>query len=290
MGALLLLASLAAAQFTGQVVYDTDDRVELHQLSDPRLLAIARSAVALFAAKNVDEDGTVRSQHYGRHYRLCRDEPFWDQPSGPDCSGTLIGPDLVLTAGHCVTSRAACARTRFVFGFAMATADQELSRVSPSDVYRCGALLGRLDQPAGADWALVRLDRAVSGRPPAKIWTGAVATGTPLVIAGYPAGLPLKIAAGARVTKASHPAYFEADLDAYAGNSGSGVFHAQTGELLGVMVRGDAPDFVRKGNCKVSNVCRGVRVCGGQDVTRASAIRMPAALRLSGLADVLDRL
>jgi hypothetical protein len=55
--------------------------------------------------------------------------------------------------------------------------------------------------------------------------SGTVSTGTGVLVIGHPATLPQKIAGGAMV-KGVGSSYFEADLDAYGGNSGSPLLDA----------------------------------------------------------------
>ena len=62
--------------------------------------------------------------------------------------------------------------------------------------------------------------------------------GTPLVMIGHPSGLPQKISDKAKVL-AIRPNGFTTDLDAFQGNSGSAVFNASNGELLGILVNGN---------------------------------------------------
>ena len=45
---------------------------------------------------------------------MCPDERFAAQPANADCSATLIAPDIMLTAGHCINS---CGDSRFVFDY-----------------------------------------------------------------------------------------------------------------------------------------------------------------------------
>lgn len=280
--------------FQPAMYYGKDHRKDLYEIQDARLLDIADSAVAVFDASDVRIDGgeaRLKTKSYGKQYKLCRSEKFYDQREGANCSGTLIAPDLVLTAGHCVTSQRSCEKLRFVFGFSLPQPDRDATRVPAGEVYGCGRLLDRQDQAEGADWAVVRLDRPVAGHRPARLRYAPPRLGAGLVMAGFPSGLPLKLAPGARVTDTSHRRYYQADLDAFAGNSGSGVFLEETGELAGIMVRGPEPDFARRGSCRVTYRCRGgVERCGSQDVTRLTEILVPPALRPSFGRDVSSRL
>lgn len=274
LAAVLARAVPAAAQVDGQVIYGSDDRIDLYQAESAQLRSLADSTVALMQASDVKaEGGTSRlvTEHYGTGNGLCKDEPFYDQVTAAFCSGSLVAPDIIMTAGHCVTSESACAGTKFVFGFSVKEKGKMPLTVATKDVYGCKKLLGREQVNDGADWALIKLDRAVSGHIPLKLnLTGVITNKTPIVVIGHPAGLPTKIAGGADVRDASKPGFFIANLDTYGGNSGSAVFNAKTGLVEGILVRGET-DYVYRGSCRVSNVCTDDG-CRGEDVTKISSV------------------
>lgn len=292
---LLVLGGPARA---GLLIYGEDDRQDLHQVADPAVRALADSTAALFRASGVDlasRPGTavLRTAEFGTANNLCVDEPFRDQPRGAHCSGALVGPDLLLTAGHCVRDEAACRATRFVFGFSLGSADADPRSLPAENVYGCGALVAR--RVAGAvDYALVRLDRAAAGRAPLLLnRRGGVAAGTGLFVIGHPSGLPAKVAGGAAVRAVREPVLV-ANLDTYAGNSGSPVFNAGTRRVEGILVRGDR-DFVFDDaqGCHRSN-----RVADdggrGEDVLMLSAVSelgpLPAPRRAEAGMRAVERL
>jgi len=288
------LAAPAAAQMRTKVIYGDDGRIDLWQTTDARLLALADSTVALFEGSAVTLDGAVArlaTQNYGERMNLCKEEPFFEQPMGAFCSGSLVAPDVIMTAGHCVTSAEACAGVKFVFGFAIKEKGAAPTSVPAGDVYGCKELIGREQVGDGADWALVRLDRKVAGRAPLKLnLGGAIAEKTPVLVIGHPAGLPVKIAGGANVRDASKPGFFVANLDTYGGNSGSAVFNAETGLVEGILVRGER-DYVYNGSCRVSNRCPNDG-CRGEDVTKIANVadKIPAAAHESRVAELRPRL
>lgn len=289
--AVFLGLGVAAAQVIPEVIYGDDDRLDVYQVEKANLRALARSTVGLFSASDVTLDdatgvAALKTDSYRDSYNLCPDEEFVEQRTGAFCSGSLIAPDLIMTAGHCVRSEAACRNTKFVFGFAIESEGAGTpSSVPAAQVYGCSALVGREEVGTGADWALVRLDRPVTDREPLLTTReDAPAPGLPLVVIGHPAGLPTKIAGGASVRDPSPKGYFTANLDTYGGNSGSAVFNAYTGDVVGILVRGEQDyEWDSARSCRKSKVCP-AEGCRGEDVTKVSAVKMPAPAEPSWMA------
>lgn len=287
----------ASAQVEGQVIYGSDDRIDVYQTDNAKLRSLADSTVALMQASSVKAEGAVaklETEPYGPGNGLCKDEPFYEQVTAAFCSGSLVAPDVIMTAGHCVTSDSSCANTKFVFGFAVKEKGKMPTSVPAKEVYGCAKLLGREQINDGADWALIKLDRAVTGHAPLKLnKTGQIENKTPIVVIGHPAGLPTKIAGGAEVRDASKNGYFVANLDTYGGNSGSAVFNAKNGNVEGILVRGEQ-DYTYRGSCRVSNVCP-ADGCRGEDVTKISVVneKLPGLQhqdRVAGLNDTFASL
>lgn len=267
----LLLAVPSFAQVGPDVIYGNDDRLDLYQVENTRLREAADSTVALFQASQVSATGALSVRPYGTGMSLCPDEPFYEQVNGAFCSGSLIAPDVIMTAGHCIRSESACQGTKFVFGFAVKSKGVNPTSVPPGEVYGCKKLIASEVVGTGADYALVKLDRPVTNHRPLKFnRAGDPANGTPVLVIGHPAGLPVKIAGGSKVRDASPGGYFVANLDTYGGNSGSAVFNATNLNVEGILVRGEN-DYVWRGSCRVSQVCADDG-CRGEDVTKMSSV------------------
>lgn len=262
-------------KFSANVIYGTDGRLDLYQVTDDRLKALADSTVALVKNSNVSISGSVATligKNYGTDMNLCSDEKFREQDTAAFCSGTLVGADLILTAGHCIEDITDCQSTSLVFGFAVKAVGVLPKTVNASEVYRCKEIIKTQRVNNGADFAVIRLDRSVANHAPRALRaTGDVTADASLVVIGHPVGLPTKITTGGKVRSLASTEFFVADLDTYGGNSGSGVFNLSTGLIEGVLVRGEQ-DFTSRGSCVVSKVCA-EGTCRGEDVTKISMVR-----------------
>jgi MYXO-CTERM domain-containing protein len=210
---------------------------------------------------------------------VCTTQRFVTQPVAGFCSGTLIAPDLLLTAGHCIDDDS-CADMSFVFDYYMTDANT-LQTITADDVYTCSDVVVNLVEDS--DYSIVRLDRPVVGRTPAVVDDDAAALpdNRRLIVNGYPSGLPLKIDDGGRVRdrRADTLDFFVANLDTFGGNSGSGVFDRGTRELVGILVRGETDYVEAPSGCFRVNVCPN-EGCRGEDSTYA--FRAIEALCASG--------
>ena len=245
------------------VVYGQDDRDDIYAHDDP----VWADSVAGFTIALVSTPGRIDAADPNdvrlnaptlAELGVCADERFAAQLVAADCSGKLIAPDLVLTAGHCVTNSSDCAATQLLFNYYMTSATTRQT-ITAEDVYTCAELVvHRLD--AQLDYAVLRLDRPVSRRTPAMMTTARerLPAGTGLILSGFPSGLPIKIddGGGVRDPGSQDLTFFRANLDSFGGNSGSGVFDATTRALVGILVRGEI-DYVldEQAGCGRVNVC-----------------------------------
>jgi S1-C subfamily serine protease len=260
-----------------RVIYGEDDRRDLFDSrNDPRFLELAKSTAIVVKRADLQVDSQSKSYHlpmdtFGAAQNLCPTEPFFDQPTPGFCSGFLVGDDLFVTAGHCIRTANDCEGTSFVFNFGYDHQGRDLNTIEQDDVYHCQSIVAqKLEGGQGKDYAVVKLDRAVVGREPVKLRrSGALRPGEGVTVIGHPSGLPTKITSSAKVrANASEAPFFVANLDTYGGNSGSAVFNTTTGDVEGILVRGET-DFVYRGGCAISNHCT-ESGCRGEDVSKAS--------------------
>ncbi len=270
--------SALAANGTGnheKVIYGDDDRQDIYDVKNSRDVDLAASTVVLIAADKLTKTGDkydISADTFEREFGLCDTEPFKDQPTGGFCSGSLVAEDMIITAGHCITNAAECASTKFVFGYAVTKEGEYPTSAAASEVVGCKEIIARKQEAAGADFAVIRLDRKITTHAALKINRAAdLKAGDNVGVIGHPSGLPVKVAFGkSMVRDVSKAGYFVANLDTYGGNSGSAVFNTKTGLVEGILVRGET-DFVNKDGCRVSNVCKADK-CRGEDVTKIANV------------------
>lgn len=250
-----LTSNIAIAKDNTKVIYGNDDRYDVVDHGDAKLRELAKSVAGQVKSSKLS---SIDAEFFGFPKRtlqdmgVCKEERFSQQRTLPRCTGFLVAPDVIATAGHCVTSMSDCLNHKWVFDYTKGT-----DKVAKKNVYSCTKVLGQkltMGIFATKDYAIVKLDRPVEGRKPLKLkMKGNPKTGTNIAVIGHPSGLPLKIAGGAKITKKRFN-FFYANLDTYGGNSGSPVFDEKSGEVLGILIQG-ARDYVRSpvSFCQVSN-------------------------------------
>ena len=270
---LLTLGLSIQANAEQTIIYGEDNRVDVDQMDQPQIKHISKSIagrVLNFKIEDVDahkvsfgEPALLSDPWRGN---VCADERFASQPTVTDCTGFLVGEDLLVTAGHCLTpggtkvenaTTRACDSYSWVFDYKVDGNDEfDLNSVPKKNVYKCKEVIFAIHERED-DYAIIKLDRKVEGREPLKLSTKKPALESEIFVIGHPSGLPLKYADGAQV-KIMHENFFAANLDTFGGNSGSPVFNKVTNEVEGILVRGDT-DYVMSQfegeSCRRVNTC-----------------------------------
>lgn len=275
-----------------KVIYGEDSRVDLGEVQDGLFYDLAKSTAAMVPRQSIQERGsfaTITGSLLADR-GVCRDERFADQVTAAQCSGFLVAPDLLVTAGHCITGQRACDSHQWVFDFSIDVGSHyQLGstefEVDTRNVYACTEIIEQLvDRSTGDDYALIRLDREVEDRLPLEFRrSGEIVDRTSLVVIGHPTGLPTKVASDSWVRDNRDQAFFVANLDTFGGNSGSAVFDAYNGVVEGILVRGEQ-DYVfdHEQNCRRPKRCE-LNGCRGEDVARIT--RIPNLLEYTDLPD-----
>jgi len=275
-----LLGSLNLTNAAVQkVIYGEDDRV-LVENSDNELYKKLAASTAVQIKENkltLSEDGLSYkidpTKLQESFMNVCSDERYADVINAGNCSGFLVGEDLLVTAGHCMRSDFDCENGKWAFNYQQDKLGAA-SELDASEVYGCSEIVNQsLSSASKNDFALIKLDRKVEGREPLKFRSeGRIPVGTPLVVIGHPSGLPTIVADGAFVRDEDNDFFFKANLDTFGGNSGSAVFNADTGEVEGILVRGER-DYKLDSSAGCNRVyqCENDE-CRGEDVTRITNI------------------
>lgn len=248
-----------------KVIYGKDDRLEMYQFVGSPLAYLGDSVAAMVERKNIKKslignymEISMNVPSLKEAYGFCGPENFDNQPTAGMCTGFLVHPKIIVTAGHCYASfrRDMCKKANWVFDYKVRrNSDGMKMEIRPENIYRCKKVHREvMDMRTGVDYSIVELDREVYDREPVKLNRDSIARkGDRLLIMGHPMGLPLKVASNARVIK-NGKVFFPTNLDSFQGNSGSPVFNLKTGEVEGILVRGKA-DLYKRNSCYKVNYC-----------------------------------
>ena len=268
---LLISSTAGAGTEREKVIYGVDNRMDAPLHANKALRAISPAVAARIPKSDmVERNGifSLPSTTLRSSMGVCTTERFSTQRTAAECTGFLVGPDILVTAGHCMQNMADCQEHYWGFDFLYTT-----RALAKDQVFECSSIISR-ELSATNDYAIIRLNKVALGRTPLKIRkAGSISSTDNLAVLGHPSGLPLKIADGG-IVRAVNPTkkFFTADLDTYGGNSGSPVVNTTTLEGEGILVRGEN-DYVYDNSkrCYKSNVCA-MGACRGEDVTKITSL------------------
>ena len=256
-------------------VFGFDDRTLVTPHSAHYLRGRSTAVGILWSFIEKDESSPPSYKIYTEplHKLFCTNEKFSSQPSlNFACSGFLVGPDLLATAGHCMVNFGIsqnepglfCESYGWLFGYESGTGGNvHLDNIPEKNYYKCKKIVYAIkeDDPPYRDYALVQLDRTVEGREPLVLSTENVKVHDSIYMLGYPMGIPLTLSNNARVlVYEEQDTSFYTDLDAFDGNSGSAVFNRKN-QVVGILVGGTPLEsFISlkedsKNSCYVYNKC-----------------------------------
>ncbi|WP_372652141.1 serine protease [Halobacteriovorax sp.] len=271
-----------------KVIYGENNRFEPHEIENNKIVHASKSVAAIisnYSLKKIGDKTEIISLNLGDTINYCSSVPYQEQTIAASCSSFLIGPDIILTAGHCIKTEWECNSKSFVFDYRQDLLGKKEGpykrfRVPNSNIYKCAKILDRKLESDGnlEDWAIIKLDRIVEDREPLTYRKyGKMDTDSKLSLIGFPSGLPLKIAENGTLRSDKNEHYFVAELDAFHMNSGSPVINESTLEVEGVLVRGEK-DVVNTLGCYDLVVCK-EGTCRGEDVSRITTIPFEKYLR-----------
>lgn len=259
-----------------KVLYGEDNRLDYFESNDNLMKELSMAtAVQVMNTSLPKTDSTYTLNGKTMvEVGMCKTERFSNQLTAGDCSGFLVSPTTLVTAGHCVDRVEDCADHSWVFDYANREKVESSFKFSEDQVYHCTKIIERIkDRTTEEDYAVLELDRPVKGRPVLSFRTsGKPADDASFTVIGHPMGLPTKIISSADMRDNNRTHYFRINSDTYGGSSGSPVIDSKTGIVEGILVRGDV-DFEPTENDCLSSVVRGINAGRGEDVTRITTIK-----------------
>lgn len=268
--ALILSLSSFLSLSSQAAIFGNDDRQPVYASSQSATLGRSAAIAVLTGNSTFHPDKSLDIDVNPLSETLCRDQKFsGDISLSYACTGFLVGPDLLITAGHCVSNHSEvknetggyCEVFDWMFDYqASPTSMPQTKGISSDKLYHCKQIVYAVQDevPPFRDFALIQLDRPVTDRKPLTLSTSPVTRGDAVTMLGYPLGTPLKLSKNAKVTLTNPEAKsFVTNLDAFDGNSGSPVFNAQQ-EVVGILVSG-TPQFSlirqEERGCSIYNRC-----------------------------------
>ena len=262
-----------------EIIHGEDNRLQTFESVDKEVIKLGE-AVAIITNKSKLHH--FNSNYYifsapslGEKLNLCEGQRFKEEPTLGHCSGFLVEKDLFVTAGHCITKEANskdqiernCKRLRIVFNYnneELKENSKETGKtktVKKQNVYRCEKVVGyhyKKTKFQLKDYAVIKLDRPANKVTPLKIRKhGYPNENDKLMTIGHPLGIPQKVSNEARIfpfAKENDENFFSAfikrrhifyaNLDTFAGNSGSPVINEDTLKVEGIFLGGDEEDFI----------------------------------------------
>lgn len=277
-------AALANVNREPRIIRPPDDRADYHATT-AALKAIGDSVAAQIDRNSLTENGdgtfTLNASTLGEDNNpLCAGERFGDQPTAASCTATLVAPDILITAGHCLDedgTRVDLNTIYFVFDYAVKQEGVNPATFTADQVYTASEVIALANVANTADdWAVVRLSRAATGRAAVGVRSsGEIATGDSVVAIGFGAGLPMKFSDNATVQTLVEFG-FEADFDIIGGNSGGPIVNPATGLVEGVLSADQGiDDFLEDGDCFRATVCPQDPGCDASFTLLASVMNAP---------------
>lgn len=257
------LASMAA-------IFGTDERTAVTERSPFLNVASSTAVAVLNSIWSESLPGKIQIEADSLEGTICPEEKFSKDPSlSYACTGFLVGPDLLVTAGHCSVNvgesrnetETYCQAFTWLFDYRQDSSGRvNLKEIPAENHYKCKKTIYavREEKPPYRDFALVQLDRPVKGRTPLKLSAEPLKTDEKLTMMGHPLGTPLKLSSNAKVLLNNpNRESFLTSLDAFEGNSGSPVFN-QKNEVIGILVGGTPSESlieVPTRQCRKYNRC-----------------------------------
>ena len=241
-----LILMILAIGFNTYGIYGVDNRKDFYELENPKLKELSK-AVAFQVQRHRELSGwkflkrwtILTDSFYNKN--VCSDQDFSYQPAMlNNCTGVLVGPKLLLTAGNCMTEHYCWNDLYYwMFNYSLKSKDNFSNKRLRKNFYTCKKVIKRVYDPKNANsYTLLELNKVVEGVKPVKVnFNDNLSIGDELITMGHIDGLPLKIAPDSQV-KDMNEKLFILNSDIAGSSKGSPVFNAQTYELEAIQIYG----------------------------------------------------
>lgn len=155
--------------------------------------------------------------------------------------------NLVFTARHCTDDMENKEKkVRFIFDFRSGKKPNEnyiiddengILRIPTKNIYKFKKIVAKgMSSPDNPwDWAIVKVDREITGRKPLSInFDKIIKTSDTVYMLGHPKGMPMKFTKG--VVSLETQQHFNANVDGFRGNSGSPLINDD--KVVGIFIKG----------------------------------------------------
>ncbi len=256
-----------------RLISDLNPEQESIQITQSRSVLIQ---IPKWRVTSEDTDNiSIQTKSLESGMNFCSDEKFSEMPLVGSCTAFLVGPDLLLTAGHCIKDKYECQKNYWALdyndslGF-MGT--DGVVTIKKENLITCAQLVSQSEN-IKLDYALIKINRKLSERAPLSIRRiGKIDDADSLEVIGHPMGLPKIFTNEAIIRNNSLTYTFVTNADTFSGNSGSPVINSKTHLVEGILIRGDQ-DFSMDIDlsCNRSYHCFG-NECRGETVQRTTVL------------------
>jgi V8-like Glu-specific endopeptidase len=276
--------SASARSFIGggmnKAIYGSNNIFATHKIQDPHKRVLAQSTALMISRYLIQPafvDGLymMGSNKLKMKAPVCDDNPWKEYNALGTCSATLVAPDKLLTAGHCISKHAwDCVQKSYVFDARQDFyTNSKMQYFTEDQIYHCKSVIAhKLDANTGMDYAIVQLDRKVS-RTPINLYSYEKSEEKEgIFMIGHPLGLGSMTSDTGAVRSVEDENFYVGAIDSFAGNSGAPVFKSDSLSITGMLVRGEE-DFTwnNEKRCFNFKIC-GENECRGEDIIKIERI------------------
>jgi V8-like Glu-specific endopeptidase len=267
--------------YTDKAIYGNDTRMNICELDDNTdldhefvqvLKNQARSVACLILKSNLIKDPLTKTYSFTQEaqsitlakyvkkvhgHNLTDEDKYRDENVAGYGTAFVAGEREAWTAAHCIChhnsdtlDETRWKNTYLVFNFfkkGKIFDKKDIYKIKGVKAHKFTRVYQSNKLVKCSDWLQLELDRKVEGIAVLKIDFSAVALNEEVYLLGHPMGMPLKVGLSASVKNTDHKDFFESDLPAFKGNSGSPVFSKTTKLVVGMLFSGNE-DYERVPN------------------------------------------